>query len=553
VLLPQWSIDRCRRKRGRKEEGTPLVVVESIAARQLVVAVDGAAAQGVRVGMTLAQARALCPAIEHAEHDPCGDARGLEGLGRWMIRFTPVVAAEFSGRAAGWLFLDVTGCERLYGGLRPLVEQVGEALARFRLGAARVALAPTAGAAWALAFAGGGAAWIVGDGEALSGVLAPLPVEALRIAPDQAGALRHLGVASVGQLLKLSRKSLHARFGAELLRRLDQALGRAPEPLVAIEPWAPVGATMEFEGVVAALEALWGVLRHLIGQLVADLARRGCGARRVDVEFRRPHAPAVRKSILLSRPSRDPENLFNLFRCALEEVQRAQEAKRQRTGRGRHRGRGVRVGASPADAIDTVLCPDGFTGVRVTVPVFERVSDEQIRLLDAAAHATAREFESLAERLRIRLGAAAVVRPELVESHVPERAWGAGEKLEDGGGRMESSEVGVQSSGEQSKIKNPKSKISSLPRPLHLLPVPTEIRVIVAPSEDREGRPVAVMHGGEVRPIAWAAGPERIAAQWWDARTRTRDYFAIEEAAGRRWWVFRVAETNRWYLHGVFE
>jgi len=53
----------------------------------------------------------------------------------------------------------------------------------------------------------------------------------------------------------------------------------------------------------------------------ADLLKRGCGARAIDVEFFRPYAVTLRKSIRLSRPSRDPVNLFNLLRCAMETVE----------------------------------------------------------------------------------------------------------------------------------------------------------------------------------------------------------------------------------------
>ena len=57
-------------------------------------------------------------------------------------------------------------------------------------------------------------------------------------------------------------------------------------------------------------------------------------------------------------------------------------------------------------------------------------------------------------------------------------------------------------------------------------------------------------------------GPERIAAEWWrrdDARPGlTRDYFRVEDASGRRFWLFRhgLYGSERvapgWYLHGLF-
>src|SRR4030095_1703098 len=109
---------------------------------------------GIRPDMTLTQARALCAGVEHAEHDPRRDARALEALGRWMTRFTPAVALAYdSAETPGTvgLFPHVTGGEHLFGGIDGLVAQVRVALAHLRLDA-RVAAAPTPGAAWALAF-----------------------------------------------------------------------------------------------------------------------------------------------------------------------------------------------------------------------------------------------------------------------------------------------------------------------------------------------------------------------------------------------------------------
>ena len=65
--------------------------------------------------------------------------------------------------------------------------------------------------------------------------------------------------------------------------------------------------------------------------------------------------------------------------------------------------------------------------------------------------------------------------------------------------------------------------------------------------------------------VRWSEGPERIAAEWWrrkaghepDKGGLTRDYYRIEDGAGRRYWIFRhglyhEAEAPRWYMHGLF-
>jgi protein ImuB len=89
-------------------------------------------------------------------------------------------------------------------------------------------------------------------------------------------------------------------------------------------------------------------------------------------------------------------------------------------------------------------------------------------------------------------------------------------------------------------------------RPLTLLTCPLEIRVMVTPSGDLEGFPVFFTHESEVRRLSWVVGPERIAGIWWTGHDKTRDYFDVTDEEGKRFWIFRVLETWRWFLHGFF-
>ncbi len=66
--------------------------------------------------------------------------------------------------------------------------------------------------------------------------------------------------------------------------------------------------------------------------------------------------------------------------------------------------------------------------------------------------------------------------------------------------------------------------------------------------------------------VVRAEGPERIGPEWWreerplDAAAgeqATRDYYRVEDADGRRFWLYREGLYKpglapRWYLHGVF-
>jgi protein ImuB len=486
----------------------PMVLIRTVASRQLIVAAsDECGASGMRVGMTLTEGRALCPRLIHFDHDPAQDARSLEALARMMFRFTPVVsipkrvvssADHVPNPEGDCIYLDVTGCERVFGGLSNIVKQLIDLLARLRL-AANVAVAPTPGAAWALAsFSDNGR---IVPPEDVPGALSQLPVAALRLDEEILAALHHLGLEKIGQLTNLPRNALPSRFGHTLLMRLDQAMGHATEVLVPLVHHFPVEADIEFDGGVESLEVVWIALRQLLRDIAADLTKRGCGARELTAIFRRAYAPPLEKTVRLSRASRGVMSLFNLLRCALE-------------------------------SIETDV---GFTGIHLHVPVFERLTEEQISLCQEDDLAGQAELDELIARVVARLGDDAIVQPKLLESHVPERAF---------------TWHGLPARDEKNETRAGSPCHEN--RPLQLLSMPVEIGVMVSPSDDRDGRPILFRRGSDVHQLTHAIGPERISGEWWRGHEKTRDYFDVEDEEGKRFWVFRVNETGKWYVHGTF-
>jgi hypothetical protein len=325
---------------------------------------------------------------------------------------------------------------------------------------------------------------------------------------------------------------------------------------------------MEFDGTIDSLEAIWAVFRDLLSRVLTQLERRGHGIRQLDVDFLQHYAPPVRKTIRLSRASRDPVNVFNLFRTAVESGLEGSGFGVQGSGK-KQKLRVRRVRAFPSPSEPRTLNPEpfrGFSGLRLTVSVHERMTDEQVRLLDGECYAGQLELDRLVERLCARLGEKSVVRPKRVESYVPERAWGE-----------EGSEFRVQGSEKKSKRRGAAASLSSLnpepqtlnpPRPLRLFPAPQEIRVLAEPSDDCEGSPRQfARHDGQVHRLIAAVGPERIAGEWWRGHDKTRDYYDVADETGKRFWVFRVVTRKavkgadgpevrasaRWFCHGVFE
>src|SRR5690348_8445086 len=181
-----------------------------------------AAERGARVGARLTDARALDPALVAIAADPEGDAALMQRLAAWAGRWSPLVEVDGDG-----LRLDVSGVAHLFGGEGGLVRDVRRRFARLGL-TTRVAIAPTAAAAWALAHYSPSPHC---RGKDLTEALAPLPVAALRLDPDTVRTLERLGLKTVGLLMEMPRLALARRFqgGENVVDALDRLVGRKRE------------------------------------------------------------------------------------------------------------------------------------------------------------------------------------------------------------------------------------------------------------------------------------------------------------------------------------
>ncbi|HWE98118.1 MAG TPA: DNA polymerase Y family protein [Tepidisphaeraceae bacterium] len=490
AYLRHWPIDRLRRRRPELRR-KPLVLVETIGTRQIVVHVSPEMPAGIYPGMALAAAKARHAALLDLPATPTADLRSLEALGYWLMRFSPGVSVY----PASSLFLDATGLERLYGGLANFRRRVAQALASLRVTAA-VTIAPTPGAAWALAAFGRNGSHVVTNEQMLP-ALSPLPPEALRLDGETVSVLSALGVRTIGSLLQLPRNEFAVRFGPGILTRIDQATGAVHEPLTHLVHRSPIRATLEFEGVVESLDAIQFAVQELTRQVAGQLAARGLGARALRLTFRQPYASPVERMVRLVRPCRNESALVKLICCAMENLEAG----------------------------------EGFVAASLAVSAAERLGDEQPALIGGEEERDAAELDHLVERLRARLDHG-MVWGELVESNLPELA----SRSRDSAGTVAAAPV-----------------TAHLFRPLRLLRQPRSIKAIVRPSESRDGEPVSFTDCGEVRRLDHVRGPERITGQWWNGRWKTRDYFDVLDAAGGRYWIFRVAQTGLWFLHGMFE
>jgi len=210
--------------------------VEAGAGGLRIVAANGEAARfGVEPGLTLSDACARAPGLASAPIDRAGDRTALRQLAHWMGRYSPLVGLH----GEDGLWMETTGCDHLFGGEAALLEEMSARLSSLGL-THRMGLAPTPGAAAALALAGAETLNCL-DEDTLRAGLADLPVAALRLSGAAVQLLRRFGLTRIGQLYGIDRRALARPFASAdsadaVVTRLDQALGLRAEVFDTLRP-----------------------------------------------------------------------------------------------------------------------------------------------------------------------------------------------------------------------------------------------------------------------------------------------------------------------------
>ena len=95
--LRQWRNNPARVSFDKPLNDTGLATVTSVHGGQRLMAVSPAAQrEGVQVGQSLADARALYPALTVRHADPAADLKALDSLSAACERYTPWVALDLS-------------------------------------------------------------------------------------------------------------------------------------------------------------------------------------------------------------------------------------------------------------------------------------------------------------------------------------------------------------------------------------------------------------------------------------------------------------------------
>jgi protein ImuB len=431
------------------------------------------------------------------EADPHADAEGLEKLALWALqRISPIVMAD----APDGLVIDTTGADHLHGGEAAMLDTIVERFAASGV-EARAAIADTWGAAQAAARFLSRPTLVVPPGGA-EPALRPLPIAALRLDAEIVASLRTLGFERIGDLMDQPRAPLALRFGPQIGRRLDQALGRAAEPIEPFRETTIIEVRRVFAEPIGAAETIARYIGRLVEALCVELEGRGLGARRLDLIFHRVDNTRQAIRVGTAQPVRDTKRLTRLL----------------------------------CDKIETIDPGFGIEIMDLAAVMAEPLETRQT--VSSLGEETDPDISGLIDVLANRVGEHRLCRFTPVASDVPERSVASIPPL--------APETGATWRGDW-------------PRPPRFLtrPEPVETMALLP-----DHPPVWFTWRGVRRRVRRADGPERIRGEWWkrDAElAAVRDYYRVEDDAGERYWLFRSGDgehpesgSQRWFVHGIF-
>jgi len=487
-LITDWLIIR------RPElQHQPFILAAPDHGRMVITAASAAAqAQGIFVGMVLADARAIVPALQVFNNKPGLAEQLLKALCKWCIRYTPVAATDLPDG----LILDASGCAHLWGGEQPYLQEIITRLKAFGYHV-RVAIADTIGTAWAVARYGK-VTCIIKSGEQATALL-PLPPAALRLEPDLLERLQKLGLYQVNSFINMPRSALRRRFGQELLCRIDQALGREEE---AIDPLLPIPPYQERLPCLEPILTATGIeisLQRLLETLCNRLQQKGKGLRTAVLKAYRVDGKIEQVEIGTNRASHNARHLFKLFENKIPTIE-------------------------PALGIELFI----LEALRV-----EDAFSQQETLWTGGCSLESITLAQLTDRLAGKTGMHTIRRYLPVQHYWPERSV-------------------IPTASMQEKPATPWR--TDRPRPTQLLREPEPVEVS-APIPDYP--PMLFTYKGKLHYIKKADGPERIEREWWLEEGPHRDYYAVEDQDGRRYWLFRSGHYDEnkphcWFIHGFF-
>ena len=498
---------------------------------------------GIKPGLTLATAQALCAELAVFDRDEHREARLLKTLAYGFYRFTPTITLGWPGylpRESGYLLLEISGCLKLFKGLPRLLRLISKSMDE-QGHAHTLGLAPTPKAATLLSHVEVDPlscfhpdSGIISNTNDFQHNLYELPLVLLDCPDKLKGKFLSTGFHKLGDLLILPGPALGRRYGRDFLKHLKQLTGELADLQQNLELPPRFASTLDFNDTINSAEMLVFPMKRLLLALSGYLHGRQLHCQQI--RWRMGLAPvgqlgATSTDMRLSfaRPHNQLAHFLSLSRLRLEQ---------QRL---------------PGPVESLTLHADQFMAAKQkNTDLFGGLGADNADRDD--------DLLMVLDKLRTRLGENNVHGLSTVDSHIPEQAWTAvplnnplNNPLDNPLNKRDKTQKTKNTGSISAKNTSfpeykPFPKNKNNPATEEAVKPPTRPRWLLA-----QPLPVRI-HNQQLYwqgPLELLRGPERIEGNWWQ-QAICRDYFIARHDSGALYWLYQDRLNKRWFIHGLF-
>jgi protein ImuB len=258
---------------------------------------------GVKPGMRMGEALAMCPKLVLVEPDPAGAELAWEEI----VRRLEDNGFAVESTALGTAYFDTRGVERLYGGLEQALKRALAAVGSNW--DARVGAAGRRFAALAAANVARPGQLLVVDDERTQEFLAPLPLRLLGLDERRREELEALGVKRVGQLAGLPGAAVAERLGPDGRSAWGQARGGKRGRIRGRRPPAEIFEELQFPEAVGNELTLRRALATLAERAMSRPDRADRFVRKVALSARLVGGASWRRTLTFRDPAGDKDRV----------------------------------------------------------------------------------------------------------------------------------------------------------------------------------------------------------------------------------------------------
>ena len=301
-------------------EGLPVCVGGPATSRGVISAASYEARRyGVHSAMPTAQARRLCPDLVLLPPDFDRYTEASRKIMQIFRSYTPTVEPLSLDEA----FLDVSGCERLFGDAIEIGRSIKRDILRETALVASVGVAPTKFIAKLASDLDKPDGFRIIREDEVREVLDPLPVSKIfGVGPRTALRLEALGVTTVRDLADLERDDVAQRFGASGLWIHDLAHGVDPRRVTPRREEKSHGMERTFAEDIADLDELNTILLTFCEEIAFDLRDKGLRGRTITLKARFGDFRTVTRTRTLEFPTNLGPRMYTVARELLGRVER---------------------------------------------------------------------------------------------------------------------------------------------------------------------------------------------------------------------------------------